>query len=333
MRDAAVEDVRSRHAVAQRAHAGDQLRDHALPGTTVVDELLEAVRVDPRDERRLVGKVRVHAGDVGEEHELLGAERLRDRAGHGVGVDVVRLAGLVHPDGGDHGDQLLAEQPVQDRRVDRADVAHEAEALVALGDHDQAGVLAREPDRVGAVLVQRRDHLTIHLAHQRHPRDVDGLGVRDPQAVDELGGLAEARHEVGDLRASPVHHHRVHADEAHEHDVLRPLIGQLCALHRVPAVLDDDRLARELADVRHRLREDVGLGLGVGPPEVERSIGRGVAHDVVRFSSMYACERSVKSMRADASPASSSQTSSISSAAMTAPSASATAGSRASTPS
>ena len=137
-----------------------------------------------------------------------------------------------------------------------AHVADEAEARVALVDPDEAGVLAREPDRVRAVLVDRRDDLAVDLADERHAHDVDGLGVGDPQAVDELGLLAEPAHEVGDLRTAAVHDDRVHADQPHEHDVLREQVGERGILHRVAAVLDDDGLARELADVRQRLGED-----------------------------------------------------------------------------
>ena len=74
----------------------------------------------------------------------------------------------------------------------RRDVADEAETLVALRDRDQAGVLAREPDRVRAVLVERRDHLAVHLADERHARDVDRLRVGDAQPVDEGRRLARA---------------------------------------------------------------------------------------------------------------------------------------------
>src|SRR4029077_10481814 len=35
----------------------------------------------------------------------------------------------------------------------------------------------------------------------------------------------------------------------------REQVGQVGIVHRVPAVLDDDGLARELADIRQRLRE------------------------------------------------------------------------------
>ena len=107
--------------------------------------------------------------------------------------------------------------------------------------------------------VDRRDDLAVDLADQRHAHDVDGLGVGDAQPVDELGLLAQASHELGDLRPAAVHDDRVHADEAHEHDVLGEQVGEGGVLHGVAAVLDDDGLARELADVRQRLGEDAGL--------------------------------------------------------------------------
>ena len=204
-------------------------------------------------------EVAVQAGHVGEVHELLGGERLGDRAGDGVGVHVVALPVGVDTHRRDHRDELLAQQPHDDRRVDPADVADEAEALVAHLGRDEPGVLAREAHRVRAVPVQRRDDLTVHLADERHAGDVDGLGVGDPQAVDALRLLAEAAHQLGDLRTATVHDHRVHADEAHEHDVLREQVGERGVVHGVAAVLDHDGLARELPDVRQRLGEDLRL--------------------------------------------------------------------------
>ena len=161
-------------------------------------------------------------------------------------------------------------------------------------DADETRVLARHSDCVRSEPVHHRDDLSVHLAHECHPHDVDGLGVGDPAAVDEFGLLAETAHQVGDLRTAAVHDNGVHADEPHEHDVGREQLGELGVLHRVTAVLDHDRLARELPDVRQRLGEDVRLVAGVlhtgGLPA-----SREVAHDVRRFSSMYACDRSVVS--------------------------------------
>ena len=72
----------------------------------------------------------------------------------------------------------------------RVDVADEAEARVAHRHRDEAGVLARQADRVRAVAVDRGDDLAVDLADERHAHDVDRLGVGDPQPVDELRLLA-----------------------------------------------------------------------------------------------------------------------------------------------
>ncbi len=79
---------------------------------------------------RRVVDVAAQALDVGEVDELLGAERLGDRRGDGVGVDVVGLARLVGADRRDDRDELVGEQPFEDARVDGVDVADEAEVAV-----------------------------------------------------------------------------------------------------------------------------------------------------------------------------------------------------------
>ena len=61
--------------------------------------------------------------------------------------------------------------------------------------------------------------------------------------------------------------------------VLREQLGEGGIVHRVAAVLDDDRLAGELLDVRERFGQDAGLGV--------RITSAGVVHyDVPVFSSM-----------------------------------------------
>ena len=62
-----------------------------------------------------------------------------------------------------------------------------------------------------------------------------------------------------DLRPAAVHHHRVHADQLEQHHVLGEVLLQRRVGHGVAAVLDDDGLAVELADVRQRLGQDLGL--------------------------------------------------------------------------
>ena len=138
--------------------------------------------------------------DVGEVHDLLGTQRLGERTRHRVGVDVVGLTGRIGPDRRHDRDQVLGEEPLEDRGVDRLDVADEAEVGVAGLGADEPGVLAAHADREGPVQVDRADDVAVHLAHQHHARDVDGLGVGDPLPITELGHLAEPLHEVADLR-------------------------------------------------------------------------------------------------------------------------------------
>ena len=99
--DPPVEDVGAAHSVAHRLDAARDLRDHAAGDRAVGDQRVELVGGGLADQRRRVVDVAAQTFDVGEVDELLGAERLGDRAGHGVGVDVVRLPGDVGADGGD----------------------------------------------------------------------------------------------------------------------------------------------------------------------------------------------------------------------------------------
>ena len=59
------------------------------------------------------------------------------------------------------------------------------------GRGDQTAVLAGQADGVGPVDVDRADDVATDLADEHHARDVERLRVGDPEAVDELGLLAE----------------------------------------------------------------------------------------------------------------------------------------------
>jgi hypothetical protein len=84
-----------------------------------VDEPVELVGGRLADQAGRVVDVATEPFDVGEVDELLGPEGLGDRPGDGVGVDVVRLTGLVGADRGDDRDELVVDEAVEHLGVDR----------------------------------------------------------------------------------------------------------------------------------------------------------------------------------------------------------------------
>ena len=70
--------------------------------------------------------------------------------------------------------------------------------------------------------------------------------------------LAEAFQQLADLRTAAVHHHRIDADQLHQHDVAGEAALELLVHHGVAAVLDDHGLAAETADVGQCLGQNVG---------------------------------------------------------------------------
>jgi hypothetical protein len=105
------------------------------------------------------------------------------------------------------------------------------------------------------VAVEAQDDVLVDLADEDHLRDLDGLGVADAQAADEVDRQAEPLHVRGDLRAAAVDDDGIDPDVLEDHDVARELLAQRGVLHRRPAVLDHHGLAVELADVWQRLEE------------------------------------------------------------------------------
>ena len=198
------------------------------------------------------------AGDVGEEHDLVGAELARDRAGGLVGVDVVGVALAVGADGRDDRD-VVRRDVQQDVDVDLLDLPDEADVLAArrgLAAHaQQRAVVAAQPDRRLAVAVEAQDDVLVDLADEHHLRDLDRRLVGHAQAAHELDGHLQALHVGRDVGAAAVHDDGVHPDVLQEHDVAREVVDELGIGHRGAAVLDDDRAAVELPDVRERFEK------------------------------------------------------------------------------
>jgi len=123
---------------------------------------------------------------------------------------------------------------------------------------EEAGVFAREADRAAAVVVDAADDVLVDFADQHHLDDLDRFLVGHAHAADEVGFLAEALHQGADLGATAVDDHGVDADQAQEDHVQSERLLEVRPLHRGAAVLDDEGLAAELADVRQRLQQDLG---------------------------------------------------------------------------
>ena len=198
-------------------------------------------------------------------------ERDGQRGGGGVGVDVVDLPVLAAGDARDHRDPPVGDQALHDAGLDVHDVADQADVDELAVDQraaplggEQPGVLAGDPDRERAVLVDQPDDVALHLPDQHHPDDVHRLGRGDPQAAAELGVDAEPVEVRGDLRAAAVHDHRAEPDVPEEHHVLGEGAAQVLVDHRVAAVLDHDDLAVEALQPGQRLDQGGGLLPGRG---------------------------------------------------------------------
>ena len=164
--------IASRQACELRAHAARHVRQRRL-------DLVRRVA----SETTLPGSAgsRSQPAHVGQEHDLVRAQRPGDRAGRLVGVDVVRVALAVGADARDDRDVVLGDV-VEHVDVDALDPAHEADVLAArralAGGAEQQPVVAAQPDRGLAVAVDQQHDVLVDLADEHHLRDLDRLARR-----------------------------------------------------------------------------------------------------------------------------------------------------------
>jgi hypothetical protein len=127
---------------------------------------------------------------------------------------------------------------------------------------DQPAVAPGQPHRLAPGLVDQAHDVLLHLAGQHPLHHLHGLGIGHAHALDEGALLAQTVQRRLDLRPAAVHHHRVHAHQLEQHHVLGKVGLQGRVGHGVAAVLDDQRLAVEAADIGQRLGQDFGLVAG-----------------------------------------------------------------------
>ena len=126
------------------------------------------------------------------------------------------------------------------------------------------------PTAALTVAVDQLHDVLVDLSDEHHLRHLDGGGVGHAQTLDELDRQVQPLHVGRDLGAAAVDDHGVDADVLDQRDVARELLLEGRIGHRRTAVLDHDRSAVELADVRQRLEQ----GADVAPGHVALA-GRG----------------------------------------------------------
>src|SRR5262249_54650839 len=128
--DAPVDDVTGIHPVLDGIEGRADLRQHAARDRAIGEELVDLARGQPGQQ---VAVLVEDAGGVGEDDELLRLQYLGDLAGDEVGVDVVGLPFLAHPERRDHRDEIVGVQVVDDFGVYAVHLAHLADVDQLVG--------------------------------------------------------------------------------------------------------------------------------------------------------------------------------------------------------
>src|SRR6516164_5184132 len=256
-------------AVFERIDAGLDLGNHAAGNRSVGDQAARFVGGQLFDQLfRLVE----YAGNVGEQQQTLGLERAGNCAGKGVGIDVESAAVGARRDRRQDRNQLAAENLIEHGGVDLLRLADKSKIddFLNLGTRVDDGarelarcnhiaVLAAQPDRLAAGLVDVADHLLVDGSGQNHFNDFERLFVGDAQTIGELRFDADALEHGFDLRATAMHHHRINGRLFQKHDVAGEFARQMLVAHSVPAILHHDGRFVVALHIRQGFRQDLSL--------------------------------------------------------------------------
>jgi hypothetical protein len=107
--------------------------------------------------------------------------------------------------------------------------------------------------------VDQANDVGIDLPGKGRLNDAYGLGVGDPQTLDELRFDPALVHRLADVRTATMNDDWIDADVVKHRDVIGERASETFIHHRRAAVLDHDGCVPELLDERQRLGEDLGL--------------------------------------------------------------------------
>ena len=147
--------------------------------------------------------------------------------------------------------------------VDACDLADIADvdgvALGILGHllgFDQIAVDAADTNSLCALAAENGNDLLVGLADEDHLGITHCLFVGVPQAVYEMGFLADFIEHAGNVGSAAMNDDGVDADELEERNVIHDGLLKFFIDHCVSAILDDEGLTAHLLDVRKRFDED-----------------------------------------------------------------------------
>ncbi len=195
---------------------------------------------------------------------------------------------IAKPDWRNDGNEGIVLQRLDDRRIDRIDLANKADieklTWIFLVRHlhlartDQTAILAGQADRLTAVVVNQHHDILLHFAAQHPLHHFHRFFIGDAHALDKGALLADLLQCVVDLRAAAMYNDRIHADQFQQDHVAREAVLQMFFGHGIAAVFDDNRLAVKFADVRQRFGQDLSLDLRRNFRQVSAERGR-IGHD------------------------------------------------------
>src|SRR5437660_6353266 len=140
---ATVYDMDARNG-SQGIKAGGYFRNHAAANHALLNELLGFGLGQLRDERPIVA---INAHHVAQEDEFLGVEGARDMSSHQIGVDIETGAIGTLAQRSDDGDEPFVNYRLDERRVNRLDLANKAQPRIGDARPYQIAIGPAQPGR------------------------------------------------------------------------------------------------------------------------------------------------------------------------------------------
>ena len=243
MRHRAVDDVSAMDPCFEREHTGLQLGDHAFAHAPFCEHVTCFLKGHARNERILIIEVFVEAVHIGEEDDLLRADRTGNSTRDRICIDVERAAIFTFAYRCDNGHVRCIDERLEVGWIHFDHAANAPEFWPNLLSHDRARISTIDPNSQVAMLVHSAHELLVHLADQGHLHDFHGLFGSDAQSIDEFNIYAEAFHIPRDVRATAMNDDRIHPHDLERID------------HGSSTLFYHDGLARLILDIRERFDE------------------------------------------------------------------------------
>ena len=214
-----------------------------------------------RNERCLILEIPVNSVDIREECQLFRMNRLRDRIGRIICIDVVCIIVIIQSDRADDRKKILLQKIKENVCIDGFDITYKPDIFtvgIFLLHLQKRPVFSADSDCTNAQFLYHSHQILIHFI-QDHLRNFHGIFIRHAESVDKFRFHADLSDPAADLFSSAVDNDRFESGQFQQSNVFDHVLLQFFINHGTATIFYNNNFTVKTLDIWQRLDQHLCL--------------------------------------------------------------------------